>query len=94
MMVLKNKKSGKTSGQITNYTKLKCGWPRNTGISISEHFRKNGGFGMNELLGIAAVLIIAAFVIIPGLRALASNIMDRLQDWWSTTIVSKIFSSN
>jgi hypothetical protein len=52
---------------------------------------RNGGFGMNELLGIAAALIIAAFIIIPGLRTFAGSVMTKLTDWWGATITSKLF---
>ncbi|HEX2945146.1 MAG TPA: hypothetical protein VHT96_04250 [Clostridia bacterium] len=51
----------------------------------------NRGFGMGELLGIAAALIIAAFVIIPGLRTFAKSVMDGLSDWWTDTISEKMF---
>ncbi len=50
-----------------------------------------GGFGMNELLGIAAALIIAAFVIIPGLKTFTDSLMNGLKDWWTNTIAAKIF---
>ena len=60
-------------------------------ISLQVHFRRNDGFGMSELLGIAATLIIAAFVIIPGLRTFADNIMDRLGTWWTNSITTQIF---
>lgn len=49
------------------------------------------GFGMNELLGIAAALIIAGFVVIPGLRDLADSIMTELENWWKDTIKANIF---
>ncbi|MEN6317004.1 MAG: hypothetical protein ABFD25_22450 [Clostridiaceae bacterium] len=49
------------------------------------------GFGMNELLGIAAALIIAGFVVVPGLRALADSIMTELKNWWDNTIKASIF---
>lgn len=49
------------------------------------------GFGMNELLGIAAAIIIAGFVVIPGLRGLANSIMKELETWWTGTIKAKIF---
>ncbi len=52
------------------------------------------GFGMNELLGIAAALIIAAFVIIPSLRTFAKSVMDGLSDWWGNTIESQIFPTS
>jgi len=44
--------------------------------------RRKEGFGMNELLGIAAALILAAFIIIPGLKDLAENVIERLGVWW------------
>ena len=40
------------------------------------------GFGMNELLGIAAALIIAGLVIIPGFKGLADSMIDGLEGWW------------
>ena len=52
------------------------------------------GFGMNELLGIAAALIIAAFVIIPGLQGFAKSVMAGLTWWWDHTIATKIFTTS
>jgi len=54
-------------------------------------FTDNRGFGMNELLSIAAALILAAFIVIPGLRTFAGNVMDGLSDWWHNTINGEIF---
>jgi hypothetical protein len=56
-------------------------------------FTRSGGFGMNELLGIAAALIIAAFVVIPGLKELAENLIDKLTDWWEI-ITDQIFTTS
>lgn len=56
--------------------------------------KRNEGVGLGEILGIAAVLIIAAFVIIPGLRSFAANIMTQLGNWWNNTIAGEIFPSN
>lgn len=53
--------------------------------------KKNDGFGMNELLGIAAAIILAAFIIIPELKNFATSVMDKLDTWWSGTIMTKIF---
>ena len=53
---------------------------------------RNEGFGMNELLGIAAGIIIAAFIIVPGLKDLASGMMNRLQSWW-VNIQNEFFPS-
>ena len=41
------------------------------------------GFGINEVIGIAAGVIIAALVVIPGLQAFAADVIDRLGTWWS-----------
>jgi hypothetical protein len=54
-------------------------------------FLRRDGFGMNELLGIAAALIIAAFVILPGLQKFAGTVMAGLTDWWDHTIMNNIF---
>ena len=56
-------------------------------------YRKNGGFGLNELLGTAAALIIAAFVVIPGLRTFAGTVISKLTTWW-TTISASIFPTS
>lgn len=52
---------------------------------------RRDGFGMNELLGIAAALILAAFIIIPGLKSFAGEVMKGLDNWWDTTITKTIF---
>lgn len=53
--------------------------------------RKRNGFGKNEVLGIAATLIIAAFIVIPGLRTFAQQIMTAMGDWWTNTVESRVF---
>lgn len=53
-----------------------------------------GGFGMNEVLGAAAALIIAAFVIVPGLRAFAVDIIESLGEWWNDNISERIFPAS
>lgn len=52
---------------------------------------KNGGFGLNELLGMAAALILAAFIVIPGLRDFGEAVIQKLGDWWDGTVVNTIF---
>lgn len=47
------------------------------------------GFGINEIIGIAAGVIIAAVVVIPGLKGFAQSLMADLSVWWdgiSTTL--------
>lgn len=41
------------------------------------------GFGINEIIGIAAGVIIAAVIVIPGLRSFAQTIMTELTTWWA-----------
>jgi len=52
----------------------------------------NRGFGLNELLGIAAALIIAGFVIIPGFKGIAKNMVELLEEWWGN-VANKIFTT-
>ncbi len=51
------------------------------------------GFGLNEILGIAAAIIIAAFIIIPGMRTFAQTMMTSLSTWWGN-ISSSIFPTS
>lgn len=53
-------------------------------LKVCVMHRKKDGFGMNELLGIVATLVVAAFVIIPGLRTFAGTVMSKLTEWWNT----------
>ncbi len=45
---------------------------------------RKGGFGINEVIGIAAGIIIAAVVIIPGLKEFSGGIMTQLTSWWAS----------
>jgi hypothetical protein len=49
------------------------------------------GFGLNEVIGIAAGIIIAAAIVIPGLRQFAQSLLDKLDNWWST-MANNVFS--
>ncbi|MDW7655569.1 MAG: hypothetical protein SCM11_00180 [Bacillota bacterium] len=50
------------------------------------------GFGLNEVIGIAAGIIIAAVIVIPGLQTFASSLISNLQSWW-TSMSSSIFAT-
>ncbi len=52
---------------------------------------ERGEFGMSAIIGIAIGLIIAAFVLIPGLQAFANTIMSDMGLWWTNSISSQIF---
>ena len=55
-------------------------------------FRRSDGFGINELIGIAAAVILAAFIIIPRLTAFGKAIMDSMDEWWDN-MEEKVFST-
>lgn len=61
-----------------------------------KHLRKliqceRGEFGMSAIIGIAIGLIIAAFILIPGLQTFATTIMSDMELWWTNSISSQIF---
>jgi len=62
--------------------------------ALSIRWRKNDGFGLNELLGICAALILASFIVIPGLRTFASGVMGSLSDWWDNTVTAELFPNS
>lgn len=59
-----------------------------------KYLRNQNGFGMYEIIGIAAVLIVAAFVVIPGFRIFAEEIMGRLNTWLENTIFNQLFPAS
>jgi len=50
------------------------------------------GFGLNEVIGIAAGIIIAVVVVIPGLQGFAGDILENLTDWWND-MASSVFAT-
>ncbi len=52
---------------------------------------EKGEFGMGSVIGIAIGLIIAAFILIPGIQVFAGQIMTDMQQWWLNSISSQIF---
>lgn len=52
---------------------------------------ESGEFGMSSIIGIAIGLIIAAFILIPGIQTFATKIMSDMQLWWTNSISSQIF---
>jgi hypothetical protein len=51
------------------------------------------GFGLNEVIGIAAGIIIAVVVVIPGLQGFARSILDNLTSWWNN-MASSVFATH
>ncbi len=52
---------------------------------------RRGDFGMSSLLGVAIAIIIAVFVVIPGIRGLSEKVIDGMNEWWDDTIEDRIF---
>jgi hypothetical protein len=67
---------------------LKC---TEKGRRFFKKLKSEKGFGLSEFLGIAAALIIAAFVIIPGLKSFATELMADMNEWWQDVIAENIF---
>lgn len=49
-----------------------------------EIHRRRRGFGLNEVIGIAAGIIIAVVVVIPGLQTFAGSVLSQLTNWWNS----------
>ena len=54
--------------------------------------QKRRGFGLNEVIGIAAGIIIAVVVVIPGLQTFAGSVLSQLTNWWNS-MAAGIFTS-
>lgn len=54
---------------------------------------KRGQFALDIALGLAVVLIISAFIIMPGLKTLSSSFMSSMTSWWTNTMSTKIFTT-
>lgn len=52
---------------------------------------KNGELGIEIILGIALAIIVAGFVLIPGLRGFAQSVLSSMTVWWNDTVKSGIF---
>lgn len=58
------------------------------------YLRNQGGFGLYEVIGIAAVLIVAAFVVIPGFRTFAETVMGKMDTWVNDSIFGQLFPAS
>lgn len=60
-------------------------------LELPIQLRRKSGFGINEVIGIAAGIIIAVVIVIPGLQGFAGSILQNLTTWWNNMAAS-IFS--
>lgn len=62
------------------------------GSCIAPKLRSESGeFGISSLIGVAIGLIIAAFVLIPGVRTFAGKIMTDMGSWWNNVVSGQVF---
>jgi hypothetical protein len=54
---------------------------------------KRGELGISTIVSVALAIIIAGFVLIPGLRGFAEAVMESMNTWWTETVKSGIFPS-
>ncbi|GAB6107474.1 hypothetical protein [Fusibacter bizertensis] len=62
-------------------------------VVVMKHRLKceKGEFGISSVIGIAIGLIVAAFILIPGIQTFASKIISDMQLWWTNSISTQIF---
>ena len=56
---------------------------------VMKNERGEGSLGV--IIGACAVVIVAAFVLIPGLRTFATSVITSMTTWYSTTMSGKLF---
>lgn len=62
-------------------------------LGRSNRWMRKGGFGINEVIGIAAGIIIAVVIVIPGLQGFAGTILQNLTTWWNN-MASSVFTAH
>lgn len=55
---------------------------------------EKGQFALDIALGMAVVLVISAFIIMPGLKSVSNDFMTSMSTWWKTTMSSQIFKTS
>lgn len=53
-----------------------------------------GELGMGTLIAIAVAIIVAAFVMIPGLKDFSKAVLKSMNDWWTNTVQTEIFPTS
>lgn len=55
---------------------------------------ERGEFGISSLIGVAIGLIVAGFVLIPGIRSFAESIIASMNAWWSNVVGNYVFPNS
>lgn len=71
--------------------KLTQMWHYSKAVVQQKLKNEKGQFALDIALGLAVVLVISAFIIMPGLRTLSSGFMTSMTTWWNNTMSGQIF---
>jgi len=52
---------------------------------------KGGELGIGTIVSVAIAIIVAGFVLIPGMRGFAQMVLDSMDTWWQNTVQTSIF---
>jgi len=52
---------------------------------------KGGELGIGTIVSVAIAIIVAGFVLIPGMRGFAQMVLDSMDAWWQNTVQTSIF---
>ncbi len=55
---------------------------------------EKGQFALDIALGMAVVLVISAFIIMPGLKSISNSFMTSMSSWWTDTMSGQIFKTS
>lgn len=85
---------------ITRFNEITKELAINTDIAIKKGryalkkpLENNDGWGRDEIIAVAIAFIIAAFVVVPGLRTFAETVMAKVNSWYNGSIESRIFDT-
>lgn len=53
-----------------------------------KNWQRRGGFGLNEIIGASAAVMIAALVIVPGMRTFSEDVVSKMILWWESMSIS------
>ena len=53
-----------------------------------------GEFGIGSLITVAIAIIVVGFILIPGMRSFASEILSSMDSWWTNTVKGDIFPTS
>jgi len=62
------------------------------GKKCGKLLRSEKGEGIAGMVtAVAVVLVVAGFIMVPGLRNFATTVLNAMTTWWTNTVASKIF---